>query len=172
MWSACARVSASDRDPSTWQPREYGGAGIRIDTPDLLCEEQEAPQDLSVGIHEIAQPLGVLDDSLCRLSIRIQRMSRKRFEAEQTIWLTTGPSDPEERERREWIGTFHEEIVRSDTSAYAQYRYDLDCSNGDILRATADVVHVYQDGVSIHESEDEEAVRRIFGSLSCVDPAS
>lgn len=168
---SCADVSASAQDPLTWKARHYEKPGVDIETPAVLCEDREVPKALSIGIHEIPPAPGVLGDTMCRVSVRVERMPRKRFEDEAKLWLSTGPPDPEERKRREWIATFHEKIARSDTSAYAQYRYDIDCRNGDILRGEADVVHVYQNGVSIHESEDEAAVRRMFGSLKCVDPA-
>ncbi|HYC60811.1 MAG TPA: hypothetical protein VEK79_14710 [Thermoanaerobaculia bacterium] len=174
---SCADVSASAqqqdggirRDSLAWDEKHFGEAGVKFEAPAPLCAERESVTSFSIGIHSVEPPAGVHDDTTCIVTIAGDRMTSDAFEQQQKSLRMVVPDDPVQRRLREWLSAFHDTIDRIDNKDYANYRYDLRCTNGDVLRASAEVLHVYQNGVSVHDAEDEKTVRRILGSLKCVE---
>jgi hypothetical protein len=151
-------------DLSTWETRQSGASGLRFQAPTDMCYFMDNPT-LGVGIelNALASPAGVVDDDRCLLHVEMRRLSKTEYE-EQNVPDPLGRSA-----RNDWIRQRHASIGRFDSGQYTYYRYDVGCPNGDVVWTQTEVDNIYnQEGVSLYDQQDEAIVRRILGSVRCV----
>jgi hypothetical protein len=148
----------------TWQVRTFPLARIQAETPTDVCWEADNPRlGAAIQFHGVPPPPGVLDDTLCLLQIELTRRTAGEFAKEQA--LTRELDEPTAKEKRwHWLAERHEMISRIEVGDQAFYRYDVECENGDIVSASAEVLTLR------YAQEDDAIVRRIFGSIRCLTP--
>jgi hypothetical protein len=180
MGGACHRAPSSKRDvraalplsetlrrsgTNAWRTKPFTQAGVSADVPADPCWVDGSKWGLYIHLHAVPPPPGVLDDQYCMLRIRLERMTRAQYEERQEF-LRGVRTDPE---YRKWVAERHDVISKLDEGEYTYYRYDVECSNGDIVRTRTEVHNVFEDGVSIYAEEDDAMVRRVLESVRCLD---
>ena len=154
---------------TSWEVKQSTRTGIQVETPTDLCGFTDEPTlGMAILMHTLPPPSGVLDDKKCLLEMRIERMKRETFERERMVVTGRYKDDPSWK----WMHTRHDSIDRRNEGQYTLFRYDLDCPNGDVIYTLTNVTNVYERGASLYDTQDEAIVRRILGSLRCLDPRS
>ena len=179
VWLSCRRDAFVGKDvPATellrrsaiasWQTKRSLSSGIEIDVPTDLCGFFDEPSlGLQIELHTLPPPAGVLDDKKCLLQIQIERMSKEKFQRQRASDPAGHTGDPPKS--RSWTYSRHDSVSRFDDGQYTYYRYDVGCPNTDVVSSLATVRNIFDHGVSLYEKEDDSTVRRILGSLRCLD---
>jgi len=153
-----------------WETKRSTELGVQVEVPAHVCGFAEnSTLGMIIELHTVPPPAGVVDDKRCLLQIKVERLLRNDFESRRASDpILTKKTDPD-YELRRWEYRRHDSISRFDVDRFTFYRYDLDCSNGDVVWALGSITNVYDGGVSLYGKEDEAIVRRIIGSLQCLD---
>ena len=156
---------------SVWQTKQFTVSGFQMDVPaDLCASGDDASLGAGVALHKLPPPRGVLDDTRCLLQVSIHRMPLERFQSERATDPTGRTGDVHEKFRR-WVYSRHDGVDQWDGEKTTTYRHDVDCPNGDVVTATAQVTHVYENGVSLFVKQDDATVRRMLSSMRCLERA-
>jgi hypothetical protein len=152
-----------------WITRSSNVARIRIETPEDLCGIVDSPSlGFSVHLHTVNPPVGVIDDKNCLVEIGVERMRKDRFRQKLKSESVDVGNNPN---RAYWLWSLeqHSSISKFENRRFMFYRYDADCKNGDVISTRASVTRVYKGDVSIYDNEDEAIVRRVLGSVRCLE---
>ena len=155
-----------------WEIRRSVPGGVELEVPTDLCGyADDAKLGMVIEMHAVPPPRGVLDDKRCLLEIKVQRFTRDDFERLRAIDpIDVRQTDPD-YELRRWQYRRHGAISRYDVDhRFTYYRYDVDCSNGDVISTIASVVNVHDRGAALYVKEDEGIIRRVLGSVRCLPP--
>ena len=150
----------------TWQVKHSQAVGVQVEVPADICGYAEAPNiGLAIQLHTVPAPRFVLDDKKCLMDIKIERKKKDDFEREIALPVGRRKDDADWK----WLYARHDSIDRRQQGLYTVYRYDFDCRGGDVVTTLTNVTNVYERGTSLYEKEDDAIVRRILGSLRCLD---
>lgn len=158
---------------TVWETRRSMASGVEFEVPVDRCGFVDRPSlGVAIEMHTVPPPPGVYDDKKCLLEMRITRNKKEELGPDGLFGAPAPNASETEKQFAVWLSRHHQSIDRLDGGQFTHYRYDVTCPNGDVLTTITNITNVYQDGVSLHEKEDEAIVRRVLGSLRCVDPAS
>lgn len=156
-----------------WETRRSPTSGIEVAVPRDLCGFVDEPTlGVTISLHTVHRQRGVLDDKKCLMQIEIERMNQQRFDKERGPAALSIEDDHPKAKYWRWDLQRHHMISRFDEREFTYYRYDVECSDGDLLTARATVANVYEGNVSLYDKEDDAFVRRILRSLRCTNANS
>jgi hypothetical protein len=154
---------------TAWETRRSAGSRLEVEVPRDLCGFVDRPTlGVFIAMHTVPPPPGVFADKKCLLEIQIDRKKQEDLTGGEEA-VTNTALDETLRKFQQWALQRHDSVSRFDGGQFSHYRYDVGCPDGDMLSAMATVTNVYEGGVSLYEKDDEAIVRRVFGSLRCLD---
>lgn len=157
-----------------WVVKAFPYSGVSAELPSGIDMQWVYDHDISgayIGMHAAVWPVWSPGDPQLLLEIRLDRMSREKFEAGQTDVRASGiykRGDEESRALWDWLFAWHGDVEREDDDGYAYFRRDIDCGDGGVVKMKAELVNLRREGVAVHEAEDEAAIRRILNSVECL----
>ena len=128
-------------------------------TPQCAFMDSESG-GIAIDLQGVRAAPGVLADQRCLVEIRIRRVSPDEFAAG-----LFGAPKPQSR-FAEWLTSRHASLGRYDAPPFQHYRYDVPCSDGDIVSAFANVRFLDPDADAVNR-ETEAVVRRVLLSVQC-----
>lgn len=156
----------------SWELREYPLAGIKVDVPTDAFRAGASVRGVFVSLHPVSPPPLVLDDAQPMVKITLDRIGQEKFEARQKSVRRSNlyrQGDEELRSFLDGLASWHDESTRYLDSGYTYFRRDIDCRDGSVVKTKAELINLRRDGVAVHETEDEAAIRRIFDSIECIE---
>ena len=120
-------------------------------------------------MHSAIWPFWSPGDSQSLLNIEIQRISWERFEERRRETPSSRlyqQGDANLKEFLNWLDSWHSSIDRLDWKSRTYFRYDTRCADTSAVTMHVELLSL-QDGVPVHEAEDERAIRRVLSSVEC-----
>jgi hypothetical protein len=157
-----------------WQVRQFPMAGLKAEIPVDVFYASDDIYGADIGMHPVKPPPLVLDDTWPLLVISMDRIGLEVFLKRQSDIRGSDSyvkGDDQTRVFWEWVVARHEAIERFDKGGYTYYRYEVECPDGSLIRSKAELTNLRRGGVEVDAKEDEEAIRRILESMSCIDRA-
>lgn len=151
-----------------WQSQEFEYIGLRMDLPAgvRISPSAKGPATLSVSMHYLAPPPGLLIDSTVFVHIYVDRLTLAEFAEQKASYLRGGlykKGSEEERKIWFWYYDLHTETTRWDgVGNYSYYRRDVKVNDKEILNVHAEVLN---GGPKESQESDHAAVKRIIDSI-------
>ena len=156
-----------------WRVKEFPLAGVRAEIPKKpFSVSDNATLGAYISMHAATWPIWSPGDAQLLLKITLERMNREDFEVlgarvAQSVSYQEG--DEETRRFWDWVVSRHETIERYDFKGYTYLQFEITCADETVVRMNAELVNLRRNGVAVHEAEDEQAIRRIFNSVKCIE---
>lgn len=151
-----------------WQSKSFEYIGLKVDLPDQaqVSPSAKGPATLSIAIHYLSPPLGLVDDATVFVRVYVDRITLEEFAEQKASYLRSGLYKQETDEEHKiwfWFYAFHSETSRSDGGGnYSYYRRDVKLNDKDILHVHAEVLNA---GPQESRAADHAAVKRIIDSI-------
>jgi hypothetical protein len=151
-----------------WQFRTFNYIGLKVDLPTQARTSASAkgPAELSISMHYLSPPPGIVDDATVFVNIYVDRIPFVTL-AEKLVNVQKSNlyKQSTEEENKVWIWryAFHPETTRWDEKGnYTYYRRDIKLNDDEILHAYAEVLNT---GPQESRDADHAAVKRILDSI-------
>jgi len=166
------RLEGSEIEYSDWRVQQFSYIGLKVDLPSeaSVSPSAKGPATLSIAMHYLSPPPGLLDDATVFVEIYIERITRKQVEDRKMSYLESGlykRGHVEDHDFWFWYYDLHPETSRSDgKGSYTTYRRDVLLKGTELLHVWADVLNA---GPVKSQETDHKAVERILDSIVPVD---
>jgi len=159
--------AVSDRvvrtDTSTWVAFTCTPGAISFEAPKNARIGCTSESGVTIGMHEIRPPLGIVDDITYGLYFTMQRTP------------TRNSADAERMQRRshsattaDWMSAHHAVLAKIVDGEYVYYRYDPQCQSGGDIRIAARLwTRVTKNSLALL-TDDDRIIRRIISSVHCL----
>lgn len=158
---------------TAWELRQFPNASVSAEVPSQ-ARLFDASDHVTVGLHEIPPPPGMLADAMTPLVITLERTEVGEFlDRQESVKESNAFKQGSDEARRmfTWTLARHDTLARLEHGSYFYYRYDVPCPDGKILVINGELLKIYVADELVDFDEDDAAIRRIMSSARCLEKA-
>lgn len=150
-----------------WKSCDFTNTGLRITLPSAIDVEEGldgTTWGVSMGLHYLSPPPGVLADATVFIHIYVKRLTLEQLTEKKNFYLGSGLyKRGGENDHKFWFWYYdlHPETSRWDGKS-STYRRDIKLNDKEILHTRAEVLNA---GPQESQDADHAAVRRILDSI-------